>query len=472
MPAAMYDEFPEIMAITRIYDREQTVRIDDKFYNEAKAAAVDSGFTDIFTLNLIEGSPVGTLNEPGQVLLDQSTAQKYFGNGSALGKVIQIKDTVTLTVMGVFEDLPSQSHFHFNILYSLLSLDGLHNNPQWFANDFKTYFRLENGFLKERLEDKFPAFVNKYMYEGRYEESANDENYWKLYLQKLREIHLGSDNRFSLNANLTDEGYVETMGIKMRDGRFFSSDFSTDRDKIILNETAVELLELENPVGTIIYLWGNRDLPYEVIGVVKDYHWESKQMKVRPHAIMTLGERFRSPQYLSVKLRGGSIGNMIQSLKKDWERNVASIPFEYELLDTHYEGIYDNEKQTRSLLAIFTAITIIISCLGLFGLASFMSERRTKEIGIRKTFGASNTHIVNILSVDFIKWVLFANILAWPFAWYAMRKWLESFEYRVEITVWIFGLAGVSAILIAMATVSFHAIKACLMNPSIALKYE
>jgi putative ABC transport system permease protein len=134
--------------------------------------------------------------------------------------------------------------------------------------------------------------------------------------------------------------------------------------------------------------------------------------------------------------------------------------------------MYQNEKQTRSLLYIFAGIAIFISCLGLFGLASFMAERRTKEIGIRKTNGATTGNILRLLSVDFTKWVLLANLIAWPLTWWAIKKWLESFAYRVGIPVWIFLVAGVLAFIIALATVTFHAVRASRQNPGISLRYE
>lgn len=715
MAAAMSGEFPEIRAITRIVDRPQTVKIGDLIYNEEQAAAVDSSFINIFTLTWAEGSPAGMLTEPGQVLLDRSTARKYFGNEPALGKFILIRDTVPLTVTGVYEDFPAQSHFHFNMLISLLSFEGLYNNPQWFANDFKTYLRLESGFPGEQLEAKLPSFVNKYLYQGNYKERTDDENYWNLYLQQIREIHLGSSldgefepngnlsyiriftiiaillllvacvnymnlttarsstrareigirkthgaNRkglrrqffgeaiiisilamilamilveagmgsfrtftggeielhyldnflvipallglsiivgilsgiypaiymsrltagdslgfkglrqtrswfrnilvlfqfsvaifliaatvivrkqmnlimedslgfnkehvvlvknisfmenleafkdelrarseviqisasawvpgdkitnwsfgiegseqgFSLNTNLTDESFVETMGIDMDRGRYFSREFMTDKSRIVLNETAVKLLELDDPIGTIIYLWGNHSLPYEVIGVVKDYHWESKHMMVRPHALLLLAERFRKPQYLSVRVAGPDYQRIIGTLRKEWEHYVPALPFEYELLDKHYDGLYRIENQTYSLLNFFSLIVVVISCLGLFGLAAFMAEGRTKEIGIRKTNGATTSHILRLLALDFTRWVILANVVAWPLTWFAMMKWLENFAYRVDISLWIYGLAGLTALLIALATVSYHAIRASMQNPVISLRYE
>ena len=144
---------------------------------------MDSTFTEIFTLNFLEGDPEGALNEPGEVILDRSTARKYFGEEPAYGKNIYVFDTIPLTVTGIFEDLPAQSHFHMNMLVSLVTMEGHYNNTQWFNNNYATYMRLEKGASEEKLEAKLPEFVDKYLYGGDYEEYVDEENYWKLSLQ-------------------------------------------------------------------------------------------------------------------------------------------------------------------------------------------------------------------------------------------------------------------------------------------------
>jgi putative ABC transport system permease protein len=195
-------------------------------------------------------------------------------------------------------------------------------------------------------------------------------------------------------------------------------------------------------------------------------------MEIRPQAIMHINYRgMREPLYLNVKYTG-DVKKVVAALENQWNKEISEIPFQYEFLDSHYEAIYQNEKQTRTLLYIFAAISIFISCLGLFGLASFMAERRTKEIGIRKTNGATTGSILRLLSLDFTRWVLLANILAWPATWLAMKGWLNNFAYRVDIPWTIFLVAGVLAFFIALATVSFHAIRASRQNPGLSLRYE
>jgi putative ABC transport system permease protein len=284
----------------------------------------------------------------------------------------------------------------------------------------------------------------------------------------------GVDQGFSINANMIDDTYLETMGLELIAGKTFSSDYGSEKDKVILNETALKVFGIEeDPIGKICYLWNSRDLPKEVIGVVRDYHWESKHMEIRPHALMHLTvQDWIEPLYISVRYAGTDAGRMISILEEKWEEYISEIPFEYEFLDEHYESIYQNEKQTRSLLYLFAGIAIFISCLGLFGLASFMAERRTKEIGIRKANGATTGNILRILSIDFTRWVVVANLIAWPLSWFAIRKWLDTFAYRTDMSYWIFVVAGILAFFIALVTVSFHAIRASRMNPGLSLRYE
>jgi putative ABC transport system permease protein len=283
----------------------------------------------------------------------------------------------------------------------------------------------------------------------------------------------GVDGSFTLNVNLVDESYLETMGMEMAEGRFFSKEFGAETDKMVLNETAVKILEFEDPIGQNVHWWGDEGNPLEVIGIIKDYHWESKQQLIRPHALLHLKSMdWVVPSYISVKVDGTDMEKMIRILKEGWETHVDNVPFEYEFLDSHYEAIYSNEKQTRALLGIFAAIAIFISCLGLFGLASFMADRRRKEIGIRKTNGASTGSILGLLSFDFTKWVLLSNIIAWPIAWFALRKWIEGFAYRVDIQLWIFLAGGFLAFFVALAAVILHAIRASRQNPVMSLRYE
>jgi putative ABC transport system permease protein len=277
---------------------------------------------------------------------------------------------------------------------------------------------------------------------------------------------------FNLNANMVDESYQETLGMEMAEGRFLSNAYGADVKRVILNETAVKLLGYEDPIGKTINMWFDTTSPYEVIGVIKDYHWESKQQMIKPHILINRKAVEWTPRYLSVKTGGNNHEKVIKLLEEKWATHVPDVPFEYEFLDQHYEGIYQNEKKTKSLLIVFALMAIFISCLGLFGLASFMAARRTKEIGIRKANGASTSSILRLLSLDFTKWVLLANVIAWPLIWFALKNWLESFAYRVDLQLWIFAVAGLLTFVIALSTISYHAVHASRQNPGLLFRYE
>jgi len=176
--------------------------------------------------------------------------------------------------------------------------------------------------------------------------------------------------------------------------------------------------------------------------------------------------------YVSVRIRPENPASTLAFLKSKWQALVPEQPFEYFFLDSDFDRLYRAEERTGRIFGYFSALAILIACLGLFGLAAFAAERRTKEIGVRKVLGASVANVTALLSMDFVKLVLFANLIAWPVAWYAMNQWLQNFAYRVEMRWWVFALAGGLALFIALFTVSTQAIKAALANPVEALRYE
>ena len=180
----------------------------------------------------------------------------------------------------------------------------------------------------------------------------------------------------------------------------------------------------------------------------------------------------RVESYISIRLNTENISETVKFVGNLWNDFAPGKPFKYSFLDRDYDNLYRNERQTRSLFSIFSFLAIFIACLGLFGLAAFVADRKTKEIGIRKILGASVTKIVNNLNKSFVKWVLIANLIAWPAAWYFMNNWLRNFAYRIQLSWWMFVLAAVLAFLVALLTVSFQSIKAALKNPADALRYE
>lgn len=265
----------------------------------------------------------------------------------------------------------------------------------------------------------------------------------------------------------TDPDYITLMDVELKEGRDLSWNKRTDMaTKLILNEEAVKYLGMESPLGkTVRANFGQS----EIIGVVKDYHFNSLHNKIGPLAICWYP---RWANVANIKIAGGNIGRSITHIRKVWSELAPGFPFNYSFLDESFGQQYRAENRMAEILKYFAFLAIFLANLGLFGLATFTAEQKTKEIGIRKVLGSSLTGIATLLSKQFMKWVLLANIIAWPLAYFAMNKWLQNFAYRISPGIFIFILSGLLALTIAMITVSYQSIKAALTNPVDALKYE
>ncbi len=264
-----------------------------------------------------------------------------------------------------------------------------------------------------------------------------------------------------------DFDYLDTFDIKLLQGRNFSPEFSMDKEQsLIINETAVRHLGWKDPIGKRMRLNGE---DFVVIGVVKDFHYQPLHLPIEPMAL-NMEEEWYSQ--LAVRIKPENIPQTFAFLKKTYEQYNPLHPFDFAFLDDSFNRIYQEEQKFGSLFRVFSFLAIFIACLGLYGLASFTSERRTKEIGIRKVLGASMSGIFMLLSRGLSKWVLLANIIAWPIAYYFMNRWLENFAYRIGLSVWIFILSGLAAFCIALLTVSYQSIKAATANPVDSLRYE
>jgi putative ABC transport system permease protein len=720
MPAALYNEYAEIEAVCRISGAGSATRVEfeDKVFMESNILLVDTTFFNIFTAEFVRGNPGPELFAPNKAVLTEKTAKKYFGDSDPVGKVLIMDDEYHIEVSAVIKEFPQNAHFHFDMLVSLLSFEGFYNSPHWFANNFRIYLLLHENQDYKSLEAKFPAFVNKYHYGGRYAEATNAGNKWELYLQPLTDIHLhshlsgefeangyavyvyifgvvaifilliacinfvnmataksatrareigirkvvgsgrgelirqflsesliisgvslilalifvelalvylpdllgsrieipayvkinlipaliglvlivallsgtypalvlsafkpaavlknqlikggrgqwsrntlvifqfaisivliigtlvisrqldfiqnerlgfdkeqviviknaniiqnqldafknellaipavqsasvshklpgirfnnigfgaeGFDGGFTLNLCLGDPDFQDVLKFKMVKGRFFSREFATDTSAVVLNEAAVKLLGWDDPIGKKVNNWGDSPLHFTVIGVVEDLHYESMHTEIRPMGFFHMNGIFHwTPRYISVRVNTDNISETLDKMDHVWAGFSPKLPFEYSFFDQDYDNLYTNEMQTKKLFITFSMLAIFIACLGLFGLAAFMVEHRVREIGIRKVLGASVSGLVVLLSGQFTKWVLIANLIAWPVAWYAMNRWLENFVYRIEIEWWMYLLAGIIALIIALITVSAQAIKAAFANPVEALRYE
>lgn len=270
-----------------------------------------------------------------------------------------------------------------------------------------------------------------------------------------------------------DVDYIKTLGMEMQAGRDFSKELKTDSSAVIINETAAKIFGYKNPIGHTITTMNDISDPtkrtnYKIIGVVKNFHFSSLRENIGA-LCMYLGN---STDDISFRMNAGNALNTIKNIESLWKKMAPSEPFTYSFMNEDFNRMYSSEQRIGKIFISFAILAILIACLGLFGLATYAAEQRTREIGIRKVLGASVSNIVTMLSKDFLKLVIIAAIIAFPVAWWAMHKWLQDFVYRINISWWVFAIAAVAALLVALFTISFKAIRAALTNPVDNLRTE
>lgn len=267
-----------------------------------------------------------------------------------------------------------------------------------------------------------------------------------------------------------DQDFISTYGVKMVAGRSFSRDYGLDTSSYIVNEAAVKAMGLASNDAAIGKNFSYGGQKGKIIGVINDFHFESLHQRIIPLVLLVPRDgRFNR---MSVKVSGANMPAALAHIESTWKKFLPETPFTYTFLDERFEDLYRAEQRQGTLFTLFSCIAIVIACLGLFGLSAFAINQRIKEIGIRKVIGASVSSIVTLLSKDFLKLVAVASVIAFPIAWYAMNNWLEDFAYRSTIPWWLFAGAGVIAVIIALATISFQAIKAARANPVKSLRSE
>lgn len=271
-------------------------------------------------------------------------------------------------------------------------------------------------------------------------------------------------DEFMIVQDIGDYDFLKTFGLKMAAGRFYSREFTSDTSNFVINETAVKMMGLDDPIGKRLTINGKTGT---IIGVVKDYHGGSLRDQIQPKVIDLSTDGF----FVCVKYAGNE-REIVNFLEQKWKKFVPDYPFRYEFLDEFINNYYQTERKIGKIFGYFTGLAIFIACLGLFGLASFMAERRTKEIGIRKVLGAKVVGIVLLLSREFALWVLIANIISWPLAYVISNKWLQGFAYRINLGWEIFIFSAALALVIAVLTVSYQAVRAAVANPVESLRYE
>ena len=269
-----------------------------------------------------------------------------------------------------------------------------------------------------------------------------------------------------------DEDYVPTLRMQMVKGRNFSGQMLTDSAGIVINEAAARLLPFPDPVGKTVYyvddFQARATRPFRILGVVKDFNFNSLREQVTPMALFLAEQRGS----FAMRLQAADVASVLSQVERKWQSMVGNEPFSYTFMDDDFSRIYQGEQRVGKIALSFSVLAILIACLGLFGLVTYAAEQRTKEIGIRKVMGASVGNIVNLLSKDFVRLVMIAIFIAFPLSWFVMNKWLQDFYYRISINWQVFLIAGVAALLIAVVTVSAQAVRAALANPVKNLRTE
>jgi putative ABC transport system permease protein len=283
-----------------------------------------------------------------------------------------------------------------------------------------------------------------------------------------------NDDGIIVKSNIVDKSFLQTLEMRPVAGRLFSEAFTADTfGRIVLNESAIKRLGFKDAgsaVGKqVLSSFQGRTDKYEIIGIVKDFNYEGLQSEIIPYCFHPGTGRYN---YLITHAKPGNLQSLLQYMEKEWNRLNPNEPFEYSVLDQDFQKNYEAENRLSDLIRYFMIIAITICCLGLFGLAAFSAEQRTKEIGIRKVLGSSVTGIIGLLSKDFMKLVILGNIIALPIAWYMMHQWLQEFAYRTALSWWVFAAAIVLSAIIALLTVGYQAIRSALANPVKSLRTE
>ncbi|MEP7171545.1 MAG: ABC transporter permease, partial [Bacteroidota bacterium] len=297
-------------------------------------------------------------------------------------------------------------------------------------------------------------------------------NFGDGYLPEPGDANENIAKEISLASFMVDNDFIPTLKIELLKGRNFSKEFN-DSASVILNERAAKQIGWKNPVGMYMQYPGNSQR-FKVIGVTKDFNIQSLRTVMDPFALFHITSKTYGlgTSYTLVRVKPGDMSGNITAFESKWKSFAPDAPFDYNFLDQDFNALYSSDQRMGSLFSIFTVLSIFVGCLGLFGLAAYTAERRTKEIGIRKVLGSSVKGVVALLSKDFVKLVLLSAIIAFPIAWWYMNNWLQDFAYRISIQWWIFFISALLVLIIAFLTVSIQAFKAAVANPVNSLRTE
>jgi len=260
-----------------------------------------------------------------------------------------------------------------------------------------------------------------------------------------------------------DFNYIETLEFEIIEGRAFSEEFGSDSSAIILNESAVKKLGIDDPIGQLIN-------DQKIIGVIKDFHLHSFHTEIMPMIIDIM--RLEYADEVVIRLNPNNISNTIDFIEEKWKEFAPDSPFEYSFFDDALKELYSDEQRFGKIVSLSTLIAVFIACIGMFGLSLFIGEQRIKEIGIRKVFGSSSVQVVKLILKQYMFMVLVGNLVAWPIAWFVMNRWLQNYAYRTNFEIWLFIVVAAVSTFIVLAAMTFQTVKAARTNPSETLKFE
>lgn len=327
--------------------------------------------------------------------------------------------------------------------------------------------------VKGDVSDRYDIFTNKLYENTNILSICRSEPLVANALGKTKDVQwTGKEGKFKTWVMHIDFDFARTYKIEMNSGRFYSNQFPTDQTSAyVLNETAVEEMGLKLPLGKDLTIWGRKG---KIIGIVRDFHFNSLHHAIEPMILRIPNPEEKNNYYriISVRLNANSVSQSLTFIEDTWRSLFPSEPFDYYFVDEKLNASYQAEQRMGKIFKTFSFLAILIACLGLYGLTAFTIEQKFKDIGIHKVLGASISNIVLLISKNYLWLVVFSNAIAWPITYYAMNEWLQNFAYRTSMQWWMFILAGGSALVIALLTVSWQAIRAATANPVEALRYE
>lgn len=435
------------------------------FFNDMAGKVVSTGIfatpthiLTLFTLSLTIGIVAGLY--PSIVLASFKPIQVLKGNFSTGTKGVFLRKSLVITQFTISIALIIGTIIIYNQMRYMRNQELGFNKEQLLVLETNA---TESQETLKQIVDKLPGVIST-SYGSSTPGGGNSSAYSEIQNKK------GDLQIANLKLYFVDYKHIPQFDLKLVAGRGFSKEFASDSTKaMVVNEETIKLLGYSNPeeaIGAKFKQWGREG---QIIGVIKDFHFRSLQQKIAPLTMRIEPNRYNK---FTVKLNSKNVTQTIASIEKTWQSILPNTPFDYYFLDEFFNRQYRSEERFGNLFLSFAILAILISCLGLLGLAAYSTLQRRREIGIRKVIGASVSGIINLLSIDFLKLVFIAFIIASPVTWYVMHQWLQDFAYKIEIQWWVFLFAGGAAGGIAVLTVSFHALKASLTNPIKSLRTE